>query len=966
MFKFKKKNKELNKDKKINKDPLKIWAIITSTCATLMLIGIIVSIFIVFKLTKDTPEFNLSRFTSNESSQILDQNNELVADIGKTIRLNVNYDDLPNNLIDAFVATEDARFFSHNGFDLPRFTKSLFSNVINIVTRRSRSLSGGSTFTMQLVKNTYFTDDDAGIEAARQGASGIKRKFQEINLALELEKHISKKNIFELYLNKINFGANGRGIENAANYYFGKSSKDLNLAESALLVGVINSPYYYNPFNYLENATERRDTVLYLMNYHGYINDIEYKLAKSVKVEDLLVGGGYNDPQNINPNQAYIDAVIKEAEELSGLSPYTNPMRIYTHLDRHVQNQMDLIQAGKIEEFEYVDENQEIAAIAIENNTGAIAGILGGRNYAKGGSLLLNHAIDQYKQPGSSIKTILEYPLAFEHLGWSTSHVVTDKPILYRGTTAVIKNFTGQYYGELPLKRAVAESLNTTAIQTLQDVVDKVGIDKVVKYMNDLGYKQVNNKNFNIQYAIGGADLEVSVLQQAAAQAAIMNYGTYNKPHTIRKIEFLNGKEPIVPNHPKVEALSKEAAFLDTELLNNNFNVAWGRAYRAIKGFDHRMYAKTGTSDWGDYGVQFGIPVGATKDLWFVSSSPDYTVAVWTGYEKAIKGKNTYFSYEDEERNIPGHTAKLIHQSIVDSKGPVKNNITPPDGVSYITHILGTFPYTKVIEGMNQDLITAGFIKTKDAKLIEPELIKIEDLKTADIKVLGSELNISWAPYPDLSKLQVADNKIDLSLNENGVYIEFFGPRIFDYSWIFGPIEYKARVDVNNQPSEIIASNTDKLSKKLNLIPGSNIKICAYYAFKDKDIKSNEICKEFKVEDKEIDLTYPSEGPYDSGINATNAVNTWASENGLTVDTVYVFDYFGSKNKIKLTVDGVDKTGMKEKVLMSKLTSSKIIAEITLAGICDSTSGVINKDNGKCLVCNPGYKLNEMGQCVKE
>lgn len=148
---------------------------------------------------------------------------------------------------------------------MSRFTKAVISNVISIFSKSNKGFSGASTFTMQLVKNSYFTDDEAIILAASKGKEGIKRKFQEISLALELEKHVNKKTILELYINKINFGANGRGIENAANYYFGKNTKELNLSESALLVGVINSPYYYNPFNYLENSTQRQDIVINLM-----------------------------------------------------------------------------------------------------------------------------------------------------------------------------------------------------------------------------------------------------------------------------------------------------------------------------------------------------------------------------------------------------------------------------------------------------------------------------------------------------------------------------------------------------------------------------------------------------------------------------------------------------------------------------------------------------------------------------
>lgn len=594
---FKRKKEKLSKSK--------LASIIVAFLAIFIsLTFLIITIFLV-NVLKDTPSFNLNKFKNIESSKIYDRNNELIADIGQTIRENIDYSQFPTSLIDAFVATEDSRFFVHNGFDMSRFTKAVISNVISIFSKSNKGFSGASTFTMQLVKNSYFTDDEAGILAASKGKEGIKRKFQEISLALELEKHINKKTILELYINKINFGANGRGIENAANYYFGKNTKELNLSESALLVGVINSPYYYNPFNYLDNSTQRRDIVINLMQRHGYISEQEAKLAKSIKVEDLLVGSvSQNKKLKGIPYQAYIDTVIKEAENMIGLSPYNTTMEIYTHLDKKTQQLMDNIQEENTDGYvEFADDRQEIASIAVENTTGGIVGVLGGRNYAKGGSLLLNHATEQFKQPGSSIKTILEFPLAFEKLGWSTSHVVLDYPMFYRGTDILINNFDNQFRGEVKLIDAVAHSYNIPAITALEQVIEKTSTQDVVNYMNDIGFHQVNRDNFNIQFAIGGAELEVSALQLAGAQAAILNGGTYHKPHTIRKIKFSNGREDLNPIHTGKRVLTPAAAFQTTELLRNNLKIGHSYAYNGLgRGIDTELYVKSGTTDWGSEG----------------------------------------------------------------------------------------------------------------------------------------------------------------------------------------------------------------------------------------------------------------------------------------------------------------------------------------------------------------------------
>ena len=255
--------------------------IIVSVIVVLGLIGGSAGMVMIGSMIKDAPKIDINNFESKESTQILDKDGNLIQDIGQQIRTNVSYEDMPTSLVDAFVAVEDSRYFEHNGFDLPRFAKAFLTNL------KTLSFSqGGSTFTMQLVKNTYFTNDETGEMAARSKLAGVKRKVQEIFLAMQLEKQTNKKRIFELYLNKLNFGGSGniRGVQKAAEYYFGKDVSELNLSESALLAGIINRPNAYNPFKNLDYATDRRNTVLNLMQRHGYITKQEAELAKSIKM----------------------------------------------------------------------------------------------------------------------------------------------------------------------------------------------------------------------------------------------------------------------------------------------------------------------------------------------------------------------------------------------------------------------------------------------------------------------------------------------------------------------------------------------------------------------------------------------------------------------------------------------------------------------------------------------------------
>lgn len=691
---------------------------------TLIILGFVgLSFFLVFvrAMLSAMPSFDETKFVNKESTRIYDSNDELIAEIGYTIRKNVTYDDLPTSLVDAFVACEDSRFFEHGGFDPSRFLKATIDNVLNVVgIGNGGNLSGGSTISMQLVKNTYFTDDASGAVASRSGLSGIKRKFQEIKLATELEKHLDKETILELYVNKLNYGANGRGIQNAANYYFGKNVQDLTLSESALLVGTINSPYYYNPFSYPEHAQTRRDEVLYLMYYHGYISSEEYKLARTIDVIDQV-----SDPSREtgeigdgNPYQAYIDAVINEAQELTGESPYAVTMKIHTAMDPIVQTVADEIQAGNTQgRFEYPDELVEVASVAIDNDTGDIIAILGGRNYAKGGSRLLNHATQQFKQPGSSIKTIVEYPLCIEYLGWNSMHPVFDEPYTYAGTDLRVANYDGQYYNLISLQEAIERSLNAPALRAMDSLMedDEVGRNKIIEYMNSIGYDQVNSSNFNVQYAIGGSTLEVSVVQQAAAQAMIMNKGVYIQPHTIKKIEFMEGdQKEFKPIYKHVQALSEETCYIISTLLNNNVNHGYSYAYPTIRNSKYKVYAKSGTSNWGGEGTAYGIPAGSAKDCWVNAATGDYAVCTWAGYEKAIPGENTYMSVKKRTLDMPGNITRLLFNAIEESHGEPQNEIKKPDGVVSMSFVAGTYPYVAPVD----DLETwTGLVRKSKMKL---------------------------------------------------------------------------------------------------------------------------------------------------------------------------------------------------------------------------------------------------------
>ena len=899
--------------RKLNK--VNLWAVIVSCVAIIGLVCLTIGLIVIVGMLKSKPELDVSEFTNSESSVIYDEDGNQIAELGTTIRENVTYDDLPNVLVDAFVATEDSRYFEHNGFDVPRFAKAFLSNL------KTMSFSqGGSTFTMQLVKNTYFSNDETGQSASRSGLSGVTRKVQEIALAMELEKsnEVNKKTILELYLNKLNFGGNRniRGIQKASEYYFGKDVSDLNLAESALLAGVINAPNAYNPFNNLELATQRRNEVLYLMKYHGYITEDEYQLARSIKVEDLLID--YTETSSggsVSPYQAYIDQVISETYTLTGKDPYTTGMRIYTYMNKAIQKTMDSIQEENYDGITYPDDEFEIASIAVNNQTGAIVGILGGRNYASGGSLLLNHATEQKKQPGSAIKPILDYVLAFENLGWSTSHVLVDKPITYAGTSIVVANANGYYSGQVTLRDALGNSLNTPAIQTLQAVIDAKGKQYVVDYLNSMGI-EISYDDFDIQCGIGGNKIAVSCLDIAGAQAALLNLGQYTKPHTISRIEFLDGKSPITPTYTTTQTVSSEAAYMMDTLLESNVSGGYANLMQILID-DYKVYAKTGTTDWGTSGQAYGIPTGAIKDAWMVASSTNYTVATWIGYEKAQKDKQSYITVSDYLTNIQGKTTNAILDKTVSEYGS-PTTLERPSGVVSITHILGTYPYAATIEDMDSQYITTGYIKKEYATLVDPQTANISSMDTnPTISYDGTKLKITWPKYPDESALKEAEDTMDISLtrSDGSVIIGASGKRLFDYSWVYGPVRYKAEIKVNGTSTGTVSSETEENSFDVTATAGDKITACAYYGYEKLNISSSQKCVDVTVEDRDVIMTIPN-------TTDTSEIKAYLENLGAKVD---VIEKTGDSESLTIS----DSNGKSYSIGISELIKQSALSKLT-------------------------------------
>lgn len=725
-----------------------IFSISIATILTfIMLIGVIGGTALLLKLNSyinNRPEIDINKLKTFESPILYDSDGKPFAELGGFFTDNVKYEDLPNSLIDAFVSVEDARFFKHNGFDGARFLMTVIDSIPRLL--RGGFGAGASTITMQTIKNSFFATNE------KEAARSLQRKIQEINLALELEKIMSKQQIIEFYLNKINFGAGQtRGIAKAAEYYFDKPVQQLSIPEAAYLAGVINLPNGYSAYKNIEAATARRNEVLYLMLRHGYITQKEYDVYSDIPLESQL---NKNPQSGDTQYRKYIDAVLNELETVYNISANTSGLKIYTGLIPSQQALIENIERNKYES--YWDKEIDSAFVTLNNQTGAIVAIGGGRKYegvpeVERGFIT---ATQIYRQPGSVLKPIFPYALAFETLGYSTKHTLKDTPYAYKGSEAFLHNYSRKFIGDVEVERAIISSLNIPAVRTADELVDTIGNTKIVGYLNNLGFNQVvsnsqklsneqlaNHYNyFNVAYAIGASTFDVTPVQVAGAHATVMNSGQYIKPHTITRIE-VPGQEPIVVNNAKTQVLSKGAAYMAAQTMKAAVEATSnGTTVTSVKR-DYPVYGKSGTSDYGDEFEKIGIPEGTTKDTWIAASTNHYTVVSWFGYKKNYVDKKAY--YIKDTIGVSRNQARLVGR-LLDETTKYSNpeSLSAPSDVAKITQVRGlnvkqadgTYRYITPFNGLPDSLITSSLIKTEYSKTVD--FSQATNISNTDIKPL--------------------------------------------------------------------------------------------------------------------------------------------------------------------------------------------------------------------------------------
>jgi penicillin-binding protein 1A len=553
------------------------------------------------------PDFNTDLLYNKEATVLLDKSGNEFARLGSENRELVTYDDLPQVLVDAIVATEDSRYFQHNGFDIARFMKASIGQLTG-----NSSAGGASTLTMQLVKNTY-TDP-----SLNHGLKGIVRKFTDIYMAIfKVEKKYTKEEILEFYVNQPWLGTNAWGIEQACKLYFNKSVKDLSLPEAALMAGIFNNPIYLNPFKDIDASSNRRDTVLELMYKHGYITEDEMNDAKSISVESLIAP---NTGSSLNKYQTYIDAVVNEVKDDTGMNAYTTPMEIQTTLDTNIQDV--LINLNNGDYYTFINNVIQVGIAITDTNDGSVVAVDGGRNQTS--QLAFNRATQMSRQPGSTAKPIFDYGPLIEYNNASPGTYFWDNQMTYSNGQSV-KDADGKYQGMETMRSALSQSRNIPAIQAFQQV-DK---DKIASFAHSLGIDY--GDTLYESCAIGGG-FGVSPLQLSAAYATFARGGYYIEPYTYTKITFKDTGDVTEQKPKKEKVMSEETAYMiNSILMTAQQNYVGGNF--TISGTD--VAAKTGTSTYDLQTLkEYGVPDSASADNWNITYSPDYTISLWYGYDK--------------------------------------------------------------------------------------------------------------------------------------------------------------------------------------------------------------------------------------------------------------------------------------------------------------------------------------------
>lgn len=603
-------------------------------------------------LVKDQPV--LTQKEMKDQINNISQNSEVYFGSGEKlgtinselIRKTVSYEELGDNVKNAIIASEDSNFYSNSGVDIFAVIRASLSEVTGAKT------TGGSTITQQLVKNQLLDN-----------SRSYERKAKEILLALRVDSHFSKNEILENYLNVAPFGKNSlgqniSGIETAAQGVFGIHSKDLNIAQAAYLVGFVQSPYKYTPFDSagnirsneeLQAGFERQQYVLERMLSNDFITKAQLEEAKNFDIKGAFTKQKYSEytdypfiRDEVTSSVAEILAEQTAAknhkeEEFKNDSDYRNELieksrikfitggyKVKTTLDKKLY---DTLQETKKQFTSYPTYSQdgsiyllEIGASVIENSTGKVLAFIGGMDYKK---QQLNHATRTRRSPGSTIKPLLVYGPAIDKGYITPNSTVLDKRFNHYGWKP--ENYDMSQRGYLPAREALARSLNLPTVRLYSAFYKE---DPVTNYLEKMGVEGLTESDkTNLATAIGGMTYGLSVTENTSAFSTFANKGEHKKAHIIEEIENNDGELVYKADFSPVKVFEESTSYLIVNMLGDVINKSYGTSHdmpSKLKFNSKNLFVKTGTSEY-------------YKDLWVVGGSTKITVGLWNGYDSPAK-----------------------------------------------------------------------------------------------------------------------------------------------------------------------------------------------------------------------------------------------------------------------------------------------------------------------------------------
>jgi len=582
------------------------------TLLLIILVGGSVALGTAYAWVKSARPLNVNElFDLNQTTYIVDENDKLIDKLhANENRTMVTIDQIPKNLQNAFIAIEDKRFMDHHGIDIYRILGALKADI-----QSGKTSQGASTITQQLIKNVYLSPEKKW-----------KRKVVEMYYAIQLERTFRKDQILEAYLNTIGLGHNVAGVKAAGLYYFGKELDQLTLAECAMIAGITRYPSAYSPYLNFDKATERKELILNEMLSQGYITQEEHDEAmkqeiKLAKVETEIETTYFSDmviSDVINALQKQLGLTKEEAE----IKLYNGGLTIVSTIDTEMQNMVEeTFKNTKLFPESKEDENgilqPEAAVIIIENGTGEIKAVMGGRSekVRRG----LNRATQSLRQPGSTIKPLAVYAPALDN-GYTVGTVVDDAPVSYGNYTP--RNYSNDFKGLVTVREAIQHSTNVVAVKIVQDI----GLSRSMEYMKKFGITTMVTREDNGvtndeglgSLALGGVTKGVKPIEMAAAYSVFPNKGILIKPISFTKILDKDGNV-IFENKPeKSKVISEQVAYLMVDIMKGVVRGGTGGNAALSK---MPVAGKTGTTT-------------KNVDAWFTGYSPYYTASVWIGHDE--------------------------------------------------------------------------------------------------------------------------------------------------------------------------------------------------------------------------------------------------------------------------------------------------------------------------------------------